>query len=161
MPAPVKPRVRVQVPGRQETPAPVVETQGGAELPLIQTQAEYDKLPIGARFRHGPYIYRKHMESSDVGPAPESAQAEEEPKFIRSHEEYDKLPPGTSFVWPNGQRYRKPGGETHSSSSEQPPSELPKHVRTDLPLIRSQEEHDQLPSGAYYLHPNSYVYKKL
>lgn len=35
------------------------------ELPLIHTQEEYDKLPIGARFRHSDgYVYRKASESS-------------------------------------------------------------------------------------------------
>jgi hypothetical protein len=64
-PAPIKPRIRVRAtPGAAEP----------AELPLIATQQEYDKLPIGSRFRHPDgFIYRKVAE---IG-------AQEEPKKMQ------------------------------------------------------------------------------
>jgi hypothetical protein len=68
MPAPVKPRIRVRaVPGQAEEAAPkAVTPPAPAELPLMSTQAEYDKLPIGSRFRHPDgFVYRKHSESSE------------------------------------------------------------------------------------------------
>jgi hypothetical protein len=87
MPAPVKPRVRVQAVGRKipEAPTPMEAEQGRQEaagieetkpekpktqdLPLVASQEEYDKLPIGTRFKHPDgFIYRKESESGAQGP---------------------------------------------------------------------------------------------
>jgi hypothetical protein len=63
MPAPLKPRVRVKAAGRYEAPAEAAKPQ---DLPVISAQEEYDKLPLGARFRHPDgYIYRKESHSSE------------------------------------------------------------------------------------------------
>jgi hypothetical protein len=69
-PAPVKPRIRVKAAGSKipETPAAEApkpkEAQTPEGLPLVGTQEEYDKLPVGSRFRHPDgFIYRKASES--------------------------------------------------------------------------------------------------
>lgn len=67
-PAPIKPRVRVKAVGRKEEAAPPAEAgrpaEMPAELPLVGNQEEYDKLPIGTRFRHPDgWIYHKESES--------------------------------------------------------------------------------------------------
>jgi hypothetical protein len=62
-PPPLKPRVRVKAAGRYEAPPEAPKPQ---EHPLVGTQEEYDKLPIGARFRHPDgFIYRKESHSSE------------------------------------------------------------------------------------------------
>jgi hypothetical protein len=87
MPAPVKPRVRVKAVGTKipEAPTPTEVEEGkqkaagieetrpekpkAEELPLVASQEEYDKLPIGTRFKHPDgFIYRKQSESGAQGP---------------------------------------------------------------------------------------------
>jgi hypothetical protein len=69
MPAPIKPRIRVKAGGRYEAPAEAPKSQ---EHPMVATQQEYDRLPIGARFRHPDgYVYRKEKHSHEVTDEPQ------------------------------------------------------------------------------------------
>jgi hypothetical protein len=71
MPPPLKPRVRVRAVGRQIPEAPA-EASKPQELPLIETQEHYNRLPIGARFKHPDgYIYRKESHSHEVPETPQ------------------------------------------------------------------------------------------